>query len=97
MHHALAAYRRILGYPCGISNISNINKERRFRSSVMIILKNTKTSALHSVQLFGCSCLLSRYKTSMKHMEKFAVKATNVMFAARLGEYVVHGFSCCDS
>jgi hypothetical protein len=94
---ALTAYKHVLGYPCGISSRSITDRAHRFRASVMIILKNTNTAALHTEQLFGCSCPISRYKASMKHMGDFALKASDLMSAARLGDYVVHGFACNDS
>ena len=92
---ALAAYRRVLGYPCVITS-SKYTRRDFFRASVVTILKHTTTAALHSVQLFACACPISRYKASMKYMEQFALKATRIMSATRLGEYVVQGFACCD-
>ena len=89
---ALAAYRRVLGYPCRIPS-----NNKSFRASVLMILKDTGTAALHSMQLFACMCPISRYNASMAHMERFAVKATRIMSAARLGGWEVHGFACCDS
>ena len=92
---ALAAYRRVLGYPCGITS-SKYTRHHKFIASVVMILKHNTTAALQSVQLFACVCSISRYSASMKYMERFAVKATRIMFATRLGEYVVHGFACYD-
>ena len=90
---ALAAYRRVLGYPCGFP----AKADKRFRASVMMILKHTGTTALHSVLLLACVCPTSRYSAAMKHMEQFASKATRLMGSARLGEYALQGFACCDS
>jgi hypothetical protein len=91
---ALGAYKRVLGYPCGMS-LQKTNQPR-FRASVLIILNDTKTGAMVSLQLFACSCPVSRYAVSMKYMETFAARATELMSGTRLGEHVVRGFASCD-